>query len=155
MDQPVKTNRVALLCDIPGLWWGATRFKGSRVDYSALRRAVAGTERQIASSAAWLADRDGLDRFQAALRHAGYSTQVVPRGAAINTLIVNAALEAASDCGVIAIAASGGNYEALGERLAALGCKLEIWSFPVPCSLDEMTAKVARFPLGDQVLLAS
>lgn len=159
MDRAVtdKTKkRVALLCDIPGLWWGATKFKSGRVDYSKLRREVAGDARHIQQSVAWLADREGLDKFMAALRFGGYDTRVVPRGNPIDALIVKAALDAASNCDIIAIAASSGSFRQLGDELRAMGKELEIWAFPVPCALDdEMNGRVDRWNhLGDQVLLA-
>lgn len=147
-------KQVALFCDIPGLWWGATKFSGGRVDYNKLRHAVAG-DRHIQLCAAWLADRDGLDKFMVALRHTGYDTRVVPRGAQIDTLIFNAALDAIATCDVIAIAASAGNYQGLADQLKQAGKQLEIWAFPVKCMLDEMNGKADRWHhLGDQVLLA-
>jgi hypothetical protein len=153
------TKRVALLCDIPGLWWGATRFsapQSGRVDYAKLKRAVTRGDREIVRAVAWLADRDGLDKFQAYLRHGGYDTLVVPRGNDIDTLICNAAKEAAEDCDIIAIAASSGRYHTLQLQLKSLGCELEIWAFPVKCVLEEMRGKVdAWYQLDGQVLLAS
>jgi hypothetical protein len=149
-------KRVALMCDIPGLWWGATKFKSGRVDYSKLRREVAGDNRHIQMSTAWLADREGLDKFMSALRHSGYDTRVVPRGASIDQLITNAALDAIATCDIVAIAASSGRYTELGDQLRAAGKELEIWAFPVQCMLDEMNGKADRWNhLGDQVLLAS
>jgi len=149
-------KRVALFCDIPGLWWACTRFRNGRVDYTKLRKEVAGDDRHLQMSMAWLADRDGLDKFMAALRFGGYDTRVVPRGAAIDQLITNAALDAIATCDVIAIAASSGQFKELGEQLKAAGKELEIWAFPVPCMLDEMNGRADRWlHLGDQVLLAS
>lgn len=149
-------KRVALMCDIPGLWWGATKFKAGRVDYTKLRREVAGDDRHIQMSMAWLADRDGLDKFMAALRFGGYDTRVVPRGASIDTLITNAALDAIGNCDIIAICASSGQYQGLADQLKSMGKELEIWAFPVQCMLDEMNGRADRWNhLGDQVLLAS
>ena len=153
MSQTKK--RVALMCDIPGLWWSATKFKSGRVDYSKLKREVAGTGRHIQQAVAWLADRDGLDKFLAALRFSGYDTRVVPRGNPIDQLITKTALDAAATCDIIAIAASSGDYIQLGDQLKAMGKELEIWAFPVTCMLDEMNGRADRWNhLGDQVLLA-
>ncbi len=150
------TKKVALMCDIPGLWWGATKFKSGRVDYSKLRREVAGTGRHIQMSMAWLADRDGLDKFLAALRFGGYDTRVVPRGNSIDQLITAAAIDAIATCDIVAIAASSGSYIQLGDTLREMGKELEIWAFPVQCMLDEMNGRADRWNhLGDQVLLAS
>lgn len=149
-------KRVALMCDIPGLWWGATKFSGGRVDYSKLRREVAGSDRHIQMSMAWLIDRDGLDKFLAALRFGGYSTNVVPRGASIDQLITNAAIDAVATCDVVAIAASSGSYQTLGDQLRVMGKELEIWAFPVQCMLDEMNGKADRWNhLGEMVMMAS
>jgi len=149
------TKKVALFADIPGLWWGATRFGTKRVDYSKLRREVAGEDRQITYCAAWLTQRPGLDKFAAALKHIGYAANVVAQGTDIDKLIVNATHDALAigHVDVVAIAASSGRYSGLAAELSALNCGLEIWSFPVACSLDEL--RVDRRSLGDAVLLAS
>lgn len=148
-------TKVALFADIPGLWWAATRFGSARVDYAKLRREVAGTERQLIHCAAWLKQRPGLDRFEAALRHVGYNTNVIGQDADIDKLIVDAvhATLGNSQVDVVAIAASSGRYSVLGQELAARGIRLEVWSFPVACALDEL--RVERRVLGDEVLLAS
>lgn len=157
------TTSVALFCDVPGLWWASTRFRGCRVDYAKLRCQV-GAGREIHSAVAYLAERAGLDRFLAALRISGYGTDVVPRGNHIDMLISRAALELAeraqpssAQVDVIAIAASSGRYAELGQKLKAMGKELEIWAFPVPCVLEqEMFDKADRWnQLGEQVLLAS
>lgn len=146
------------MCDIPGLWWGASKFKAGRVDYTKLRHAVAGDDRHIEMSVAWLTERNGMDKFITALRLGGYDTRVIPADdrAQIDTMVVKAALDAASTCDIVAIAASSGNYIKLGEQLRAMGKELEIWAFPVQCMLDVMNGKADRWHhLGDQVLLAS
>jgi hypothetical protein len=156
--KPVRKHamkKVALLCDIQGLWWGATKYNKGRVDYTKLMRAV-GDGRNIVAAGAWLLDRDGMDKFVAALRFIGYETNVLPRGAMIDQLICAAAIEASHHVDVIAIAASSGRYNALIEHLGPLGKELEIWAFPVQCPLDELQGKVARWhQLGDQVTLAA
>lgn len=148
-------TQVALFADIPGLWWAATRFGTRRVDYAKLRREVSGDDRQITHCAAWLTQRPGLDKFTAALKHIGYAANVVAQGSDIDKLIVTSAIDLITQhhVDVIAIAASSGRYDALAQSLAARHCKLEIWSFPVACSLDEL--RVDRRNLGNAVLLAS
>lgn len=147
-------RKVALFCDIPGLWWACTRFNAGRVDYSKLRREVAGDNRHIQMAAAWLAERPGLDKFMAALRHGGYDTRAVSRDASIDHLIATAAIEAMATCDIVAIAASSGRYLELRETLKLAGKELEIWAFPVQCTLDEMNGQVDRWNnLGEQVTL--
>lgn len=133
--------RVALLCDIPGLWWAATRFSNARVDYTKLRQFAA--ERANGGSVeshAWLHDKDGIDKFEKALNHMGYNTSIVPRGNAIDALIAAAALDLAQRCEVIIIAASSGRYTML-KQMMGQATRLEICAFPVQCPLDEMNGR--------------
>lgn len=136
-----KIKQVALLCDVPGLWWAATKFNSGRVDYMKLRTSVMLAPNQAPRelySGAWLHDREGINKFEGALGFLGYTTKVVPRGTPIDALIAATALEVAKNFDVIAIAASSGRYQTLKASLSKLGKELEIWAFPVSCQLDEM-----------------
>lgn len=152
MKNSGKQVRVAFLCDVPGLWWAANKFKAGRVDYDKLRQFV-GQGRQVVFNMAWLIDRENLGKFEAALKHIGYDTTVVPRGSQIDQLIHNAAMEAISHCDVVVIAASSGRYVQLQETLKDMGKQLEIWAFPVPSPIDEMNGRADKWvPIGEEVI---
>lgn len=152
------TKRVALLCDIPGLWWGATKFSKGKVDYNRLRQLVQG-DRSLVISSAFLLERDGLERFEAALRHMGYDTTTIPRDDGtlddrIHTLAHRMAINGQVD--VVAIAASSGKYQRTRDALAQYNVQLEIWAFPVECPLDELNGRCDSWNmLGKEVLQAA
>jgi uncharacterized LabA/DUF88 family protein len=151
----LPNQKVAVLIDDDNLSITAQQEFGRRVDYVKLLDAI--NDREIVRTILYRpatpsADRPpfppGLQRFLE--RRLGMQIKTPPKN--VDGWLIVDAIRMASKVDVIALVGGDGDYEPLADHLKALGCKVEVWSWPQCTSRRLQEAADHYIPLGEEFL---